>query len=197
MFTVTKSLPLHAGEWPLSAGWESATASVLTGTIKKFFEVGKRIFRWSKQEHLFSIPLGKINELMLFIGWLYSEGYGGFEKLPLITPLSLHLVVLHMISEALWKSWQHPNGSIDDSNDVSGNGVIVCLLLKRPDIFYFSQQLPRILQPVILHKIKCTLDLLAPFLIYSQCDAYSITIITYNVQWGWRMQKIINKPTAT
>ena len=127
---------------------------LLSRTIMTSREVGSSIFWWSKQEHLFSVPLGKPELIiMLILAWLYSEVPGGFEKLALMMTLSLHIVVLHSISGALGKSWQCPTCSTDDSEDVSRDGDIVSLLLKRPDIFYFPQQLPGILNSGCLHKI--------------------------------------------
>lgn len=49
---------------------------------------------------------------------------------------------------ALWKSWQCTHCSIGHSSNVCSKTLV---LLKRPDLFYFPQQLSGILQAVFLH----------------------------------------------
>lgn len=93
MFTVTKILPLML-EWDHCLQCPSQPQPQLLNTeIIKLCKVGKNPFWWHKQEHLFSIPSGKPNELMLVLGWLYSEVHGGFEMVPLRMTLSCHFTL--------------------------------------------------------------------------------------------------------
>lgn len=96
--TVTKSLPLIL-EWDHCLQCLSQPLpQLLNSKIIKLCKVGKKPSCWHKQENIFSIPLGKPNELMLVLGWPYSEEHGGFEMVPLMMTLSLYIGVLHMIS---------------------------------------------------------------------------------------------------
>lgn len=140
MVIMTKSLPFML-EWDHRLQCPSQPQpQLLSNKIIKLCKVGKTPFWWHKQEHLFSIPSGKPNGLMLVLGWLYSEVHGGSEMVPLMT-VSLYIGLLCMISRACWKSWQCPI--------VSSNGVILYLLLKLSFIFYFPQYFPRILQACV------------------------------------------------
>lgn len=96
MVIMTKSLPFML-EWDHCLQCPSQPQpQLLSNKIIKLCKVGKTPFWWHKQEHLFSIPSGKPNGLMLVLGWLYSEVHGGSEMVPLMT-VSLYIGLLCMI----------------------------------------------------------------------------------------------------